>query len=615
MPRRKAKRQPEMLKEFLESYTVPILKELTRLLTSNPPARKAELVTFIQRELENPERLRELWGKLDKLQQAAVAEALHSPTSQFDAAGFRAKYGADPNWGQRSRWGTLEKPSPLGLFIYNGTIPRDLRGRLKAFVPPPRAANVRTVDEPPATVTQSWYEYDPPNYQRRKRTAEIPVVRCETERIAQHDLHAILRLIEAGKIRVSEKTKRVTAAGARAIAGVLQGGDFYPPDEESTFDRTAPGPIRAFAWPLIVQSAGLASPSGTKLQLTRAGKKALTSPAHEVIRRAWNRWLKTTLLDEFNRVHTIKGQTGKGKRKMTAVAGRRAAIVKALQACPPNEWIAFDEFSRFMRASGYTFEVTRDLWSLYISEAYYGSLGYEGFGEWHIVQARYILAFLFEYAATMGIIDVAYVHPSGARPDYGDLWGTDDLDCLSRYDGLLYFRINNLGAWCLGLIEEYVPSPVEEAQLLKVLPNLDVVASEPLPPGDVLVLEQFAEQASDRVWKIQPERLLKAVEQGYSVAEMEAFLRAKAGGTLPDNVTVFFKETAERVSRLVDRGPARLIETRDAALAQLIVNDSRLRSLCLLAGERYIVVPEENERTFRRALRKLGYSLPAPSKR
>lgn len=610
MPRYRKALRPESLGDCLNSYQVPTLKKLAGLLTSRPPIHKAELVALIKKEMENPGRLRELWESLDELQQAAVAEAVHSPSRQFDAAVFRAKYGRDPNWGQISRYGQLEDPSLLWLFIYDNAIPRDLQARLQPFVPPPRAAEVGTVDELPAAVTQEWYQYDHTTGRSEKRTSEIPLIRCETERMAQHDLHAVLRLIETGKVQASEKTKQVTAASARAIAEVLEGGDFYPLDEEPDRWQTAPGPIRAFAWPLILQNAGLANLSGSKLQLTPAGKKALTSPPHKVIHRAWNRWLKTTLLDEFNRVHTIKGQTGKGKRVMTAVAGRREAIVEALAACPPHKWISFDEFSRFMRASGLTFEVAYDLWPLYIEDPYYGSLGYSGFGEWPIVQERYMMAFLFEYAATMGLIDVAYIHPSGARRNYSNLWGTDGLDCLSRYDGLLYIRINGLGAWCLGLTEEYVPSLPEVQQALKVLPNLEVVATSPLPSGDALFLERFAEQTSDVVWRIQSQRLLEAIEQGHSVADMQAFLKARAGGSLPDNVEIFFKEMADRASRLVDRGPARLIEAQDAALAQLITNDRDLRSLCMLAGEQYIVVPADAESAFRRALHKLGYALP-----
>ena len=76
-------------------------------------------------------------------------------------------------------------------------------------------------------------------------------------------------------------------------------------------------------------------------------------------------------------------------------------------------------------------------------------------------------------------------------------------------------------------------------------------------------------------------------------------------------MAVFFAEAAARAQKLVDRGPARLIEVEDAALALLITSHARLRSLCMLAGERHIVVPSESERAFRRALRQLGYVLKA----
>jgi len=62
------------------------------------------------------------------------------------------------------------------------------------------------------------------------------------------------------------------------------------------------------------------------------------------------------------------------------------------------------------------------------------------------VEGRYALCVLFEYAATLGLIDVAYADPRGARDDYRALWGGDELSCLSRYDGLSALRVNELGA-------------------------------------------------------------------------------------------------------------------------------------------------------------------------
>ncbi len=609
MVRRKSEFQPRILREALESYTVPTLRKLAGLLVSEVPTRKAELVSVIGDTMEPLESLKDLWCQLDPVQQETVAEVVHSSSSRLDEVVYRAKYGVNSDQDQTSSFGEVETPSLLSLFIYNGAMPNDLRERLKEFVPRTPSTRVETTRELSTTVTITSYEYNHSTRKSKKHTPRIPVTRCETESNALHDVQAVLRLIDTCKVRASEKTKRPTAASMRMITKVLQGGDFYPPNEGSDSWQTSPGPIKAFAWPLILQSAGLVKLSGNELRLTSAGKRALKSSPQQVIRKSWNSWLKTKLLDEFNRVHAIRGQTGKGKRNMTALPSRRTAIVKTLRACPSHEWIAFDEFSRFVRASGYAFKVSRDLWTLYIEDSYHGCLGYSPSGKWHIVQARYMLAFLFEYAATMGLIDVAYIHPSGARIDYGNLWGVDDLDCLSQYDGLLYFRINGLGSWCLELNEDYIPSPIEAQEVLKVLPNFDVVAIKPLPPRDVLILEMFSEKTSDVVWKIHATNLIKALEDGYHLADIETFLKARAGDGLPNNVAVFFKNMAERVSQLVDLGPARLIVAQDTVLAQLITNNSGLQSLCMLAGERHIVVPASAENTFRRALRELGYGL------
>ena len=88
----------------------------------------------------------------------------------------------------------------------------------------------------------------------------------------------------------------------------------------------------------------------------------------------------------------------------------------------------------------------RALWRLYVTDSYYGSLGHVGPRAWDVVEGRYALCVLFEYAATAGLIDVAYTGACGARDDYRALWGADQLSCLSRYDGLTAVRVNELGA-------------------------------------------------------------------------------------------------------------------------------------------------------------------------
>lgn len=589
---------------YLEACRNDELKALYKHLGARPPTRKAELIALIHQRMTDPQSVRQLWDKLDELQQQAVAETLYASDGRFDQTGFRAKYGADPDWGDRDHWGTTAAPSALGLFIYSGAIPADLAVLLEPFVPQPAAARIESSDKAPVAVWQTWYNPDT----RKNEEVETPVSVVEMERAAQHDVLAVLRLIDTGKVKASETTRMVSAAGAKAIAAVLQGDDFYTPEDEVGLLMGATiGPIKAFAWPLIMQSAGLAALAGGKLQLTEAGKKALNSPPHEVIRKAWQRWQKNSLLDEFNRVDVIKGQKGQGKRSLTAPAGRRAVIVAALAECPIERWIEVAEFSRYMRAAGHRFEISRDLWTLYIADRNYGSLADAGHGS-RIVQERYLLAFLFEYAATLGLIDVAYVSPDGALQDFGSLWGADDLAFLSRYDGLVQFRINGLGAWCLGLANAYRPAQPEVRAVLRVLPNGDVVVNADATPADLLMLGRLASQVSDFVWRLDAVKLLEATEQGLALSDVVAFLEARSDSALPQNIAASLRETAQRLSQLADRGPARLIEVQDPILAQLIANDSRLRSLCLLAGDRYLVVLNENQKAFRRGLHELGYA-------
>jgi hypothetical protein len=53
------------------------------------------------------------------------------------------------------------------------------------------------------------------------------------------------------------------------------------------------------------------------------------------------------------------------------------------------------------------------IWHLYIAEPRYGSLGYLGCHDWPLLEGRYTLCVLFEYAATLGLIDVTYTDPAG----------------------------------------------------------------------------------------------------------------------------------------------------------------------------------------------------------
>jgi hypothetical protein len=418
------------------------------------------------------------------------------------------------------------------------------------------------------------------------------------------NLHAVLQLVAAGRLRCSQTTRRPAAASVAAIAEMLDDGDFYPGE-----------PIAAFAWPLLVQAGGLAELAGGRLQLTDRGRAALAKPAAATIRQLWRSWVNTTVLDEFNRVDEIKGQ--RAANVLTSVKTRRKAVATALAGCPRDEWIAVGDLFTTMRGNRETSPTVarseRGLWKLYLVDPQYGSLGYSGFADWPILEGRYTLAVLFEYAAALGLIDIEYTDPAGARTDYHHNWGADDLDYLSRYDGLLAIRVNPLGAYALGLTSDYQP-PLDTAspeRTLKVLPTLDIVAIGETTTADRLVLDAHAVHTSDRVWTVRTETLLAAVDSGRQLSQFVTFLTDRATHDLPATLIVLVDDVNTRATKIRDHGLVRLIECADAPLATLIARDPKIRSLCSLVGDHHLAVPLEHEEKFRRTVRTLGHIVTA----
>jgi len=136
-----------------------------------------------------------------------------------------------------------------------------------------------------------------------------------TESQAQADLLSVLRLCGTGRVRCSDKTRRPSVATVTAVAEMLSGGDFYAAEA-----------MAAFAWPLLVQSAGLAELIGRRLQLTARGRAALGKPAAETIRQAWRAWVSRAVLDELSRVEHIKGMDSRPRDAARCAAALERAI-------------------------------------------------------------------------------------------------------------------------------------------------------------------------------------------------------------------------------------------------------------------------------------------------
>lgn len=163
-----------------EHRRVEELKRLAAICRKNKeplPTRKTDLAKLIMDHLEG-DGLHLVWEELDELQRAAVAEVVHSDSTEFDPGRFRAKYGADPSFGTADNRGTRLEPSRLGLLLYDiyghGTrLPADLKLRLAKLVPAPRETAIETLHELPPAWARTVEHWNP----RTKQPLRRPHVR------------------------------------------------------------------------------------------------------------------------------------------------------------------------------------------------------------------------------------------------------------------------------------------------------------------------------------------------------------------------------------------------------------------------------------------------------
>lgn len=583
--------------ELLSRLNADVLNALARQMgIPKHVTRKPDLIAELDRFVH--ERLRDLLDILSDTEKQLLAEAAHDG-GYIDPVRFVAKYGvACPL--PKAHVYPRSNVSPMLLLVGDEygvrQLPATIAEQLRTILAKPAKVQVKVTEDLPAAYVPeaNW-----------RKAPERPVHVHEGQRIAFPELRCVLRLVQAGKLRLTDKGSRPTGDAARLISEVLVVPDFLvepPPEQIGPYTESA-GAIRAHAWGVLVQQCGWAKAKGGRLSLTKEGQKLLASTDVAGFRAGIDRFLADDDFDELNRINNIRGQSGKGKRYLTAPGERKKAICEAMAEWPSGQWIGFDEAVRFMQATGHRFDVTEDEFTLYFGELQYGHLS----GQAHGLNRQYLRAFLFESLGTLGLIDVAYVYPHHLWPELQHAWGIDELSFCSRYDGLLYMKLNALGAYCLGVTDTYEVPAAPVQQSLRVLPNREVALLATLAPADRHVLAMFATEQSEYVWELDPARILSHMESGGKVEDALQFLESHCPDPIPETVQVMLSDLASRSNAVRGVQDALLVELADETSAALIAHDRQAGKLCRPAGGRYVVVPKQSCRAFRGAIKKLGY--------
>lgn len=587
------------LTDILYEYTNDQLKGLGRMCGCGNVTRKAERVECIQRALLAPASLRGLWEKMDNLSRRAVTSAYHNG-GEFNSAAFVAQYGSMPPRPQKGVAGwSYSEPIILDLFIhkvpgmqyhtFTTRIPEDMMPLLAELVPPPEKFQV--TGQPAVPESQIGPHGEP-----------IELIRADTEQAGLHDLRAYLRLVDRGEIRPSSSA-RLTATGARKILDNLMLPDFLPLPESYRPHQT----IRPFGLDTFAREAGLVKYQyNSGLSLTDQGRAFYQSGDPEILLDAFETWTEQGEFDELSRISALKGQKSRNTY-LTDPASRREAVVEALSWCPVGDWIDIEEFYRALKIWHFDFEVETTMYSnLYVGHPEYGAL--HGPAYWALVKGLYINCLLWEYLGVIGALDLVYTHPEEAYFE-ANIPYYDDYS-FSLYDGLKYFRINNLGAFLLGQAAEYSPAYPVDPPLFTVSEELvlTVIGSD-LTPNDQHLLHQLALPLEQQQYQLDTARALAAMETGVDWQELAGFLTRRHAGPLPEAARAWLEQVDQRRQAFQEAGAALLVKVSSPDLAELVMADPVLQKFCSTIDRKTLVIPAQKEKALRSRLKELGYVL------
>lgn len=569
---------------MLYGYANDVLGKFMKLAGAKTPyGRKAIMVDFLANQLLN--KTAESWHMLDTLAQKAVAAAYYAG-GNFDTVAFKAQYDKLPRR-KPSRYGFYSTdPIWFELFVHKGEIPTDLMPRLAELVPPPdrfQLVGEETLPTPPPDMADS--------------------IVAETEQMGLNDLLTYLRLVDQGSVKFSATTGQATGASIRKVADNLIAGDYFPLPEKLHAKDT----IRPFGLDVFARESGLTTRTG---KLTKAGRTFLQTRDLEVLLDAVEKWAENGRFDELSRITAVKGQRSK-RTKLTPPKERRSRVFEALSWCPTNVWINIEEFYRAIKVWQFNFDVEKtDFTQLSLG----GSSHYDSWSSdddyWRITSGLYTNAIIWEYLATIGAVDIAYVHHEEADFQIDGGWHWDEFS-YSPYDGLRHFRINKLGAFLFGQADDYAPIEPHASKLFTISSALEltILDKTAVSPNLRILLETIAEPQDETRYRLDTQRFLTALEDGQSWKALADFVREYHDGALETAVSDWLKRLKRNSSSIKRGQDAIFITLAHPDLSNMLRDDNIVGKFIHLLNSKTAVIPASRERTFRKRLKELEYLL------
>jgi len=584
--------QDELFRHFTR-FDISALRSLLKMVGHPNPndVRRDEAIFYLIQRLQSKAALRELWDMLSPITQKALSVTVHTTDGIYRPDLVRLRYGQAPPPPQRYWSGYI--PTELDLFLdEDQKILPELYPLLRVVAPKPEKWEMPVHPEPP------------PRYE------SIGFERSPGPDVGLQDLTTVLALAGQGQLLVNDRMLP-TYESIQLVLENLVAGDFL--DEEALKDvneAIKPVGLIRFALGSGLVTLGARTGYNTTLKLSPVGWEWLIGPSADLLLDALENWTNSDLFDEIDRIDHLRNAAKPGENR-TPPKERRDSIVETLSWSPQDAWLSVDDFFTALKLWQHDFAVDPDLDAIDDNTGRKMSIQ-ELKDPWRAVQGAYTLVVLFEILGSLGALDLAYTQPQHAPPFLDaptESWQRP-AQPYSRYDGLTYFRINDLGAYLFGHSRRYnIPRVCSERFFIIDERYTFRPVRKKLLPYQRQILPLLGTEQKNGKFKLDKAAWLQAQQTENTLKERKQLLLARHDGPLSPKVEDWL-EQIEADSTALRKGRTMItIQVRRPEVRNAILEDPELRRYCRLLDDRTLLIPSSRERAFTRKVMQLGYGV------
>lgn len=433
------------LKSYLENMTTStygedsLPKKLKIAGLRGVSSRKATMVSALDEFLRDERNIRRIWNNMNPYEKEIMEEYIRSERTldSRDIEIIMEKHGREDDiYSIRYLVDCFNELSQVRLFFLYRSIPEPIYNVLKGYVKPVEV------------------KFTP--------VAKLPEKDIYVELIIQEsferDFVNTMRLINSSKLRTTKGSGLPTKATVIKVNQVLENKEIITEDFGDIGDiRIIEQTNRIYGIFQIMLTYGIISEKDGILELDVKANEFLKLNHVDKCIELLQAYIESEQIDEIKRMMEIKVNT---YNKEPYFKTCREVILKYLSLCPVGNWIDMTEYARIVKRNDRKF-LTKQTGSI-DSYDYYYRYYTDRTQAWEEFEGRFIDIMFIEYLSTLGIVDLALTE---GYSEYSD----------TSYFTVLYFRLTPMGAYVLGITDNYTFEEKKGAEGFIIQPNYEIL--------------------------------------------------------------------------------------------------------------------------------------------